>query len=93
MSKVSFKQFSSYVDLPEEATPEQLQEIFGMFKKPEEIEKLNKERLKLKMDQDKKKKELGKKKDEFWAQRARDMRQTDQAAASGTLSKLATNEE
>lgn len=72
MLKVSFKQFSTFVDLPEEASPEQIQEIFGLFKNNEKIDVLKKKRDELKAQQDSKKKELEKKKDEIWAaQRAK----------------------
>ncbi len=48
MSKLSFKTFAKFVDLEGEVSDEQINEIFGLFKNNSKVEKLRKEREKLK---------------------------------------------
>lgn len=67
MQHVSFKKFSAFVDLPEDATPEQLQEIFGIFPN---IEKLQAQKAKLKSAEFAKRKEIAQQKDKIRADRA-----------------------
>lgn len=57
MSNVSFKKFVSFVNLEGDVSDEQINEIFGLFKN-DKVEKLKKERERLKGMSDKKKAEL-----------------------------------
>lgn len=58
MSNVSFKKFVSFVNLEGDVSDEQINEIFGLFKNNDKVEKLKKERERLKGMSDKKKAEL-----------------------------------
>jgi hypothetical protein len=67
MKKVSFKKFLTFVDLAEDPSDEQIQEIFGFFQNNKKADELKKKRDALKAQQDAKRKEIQKKKDELWA--------------------------
>ena len=58
MSNVSFKKFVSFVNREGDVSDEQINEIFGLFKNNDKVEKLKKERERLKGMSDKKKAEL-----------------------------------
>jgi hypothetical protein len=74
MQKVSFKKFSTFVDLPEDPTADQLQEIFGIFGgNKEKVDKLQAQRAKLKAAELAKRKEIAKQKDKIWADKAAEL--------------------
>jgi hypothetical protein len=60
MSKVSFKKFVEFVESDDEFTDEQINEIFGLFRNNTKLDKLKKEREKLKGMSAQKKAELDK---------------------------------
>jgi hypothetical protein len=73
--KVSFKQFSKFVDLPqEEVSDEQLTEIFGLFQNNKKVDDLKAKRTGLKQAEIDKRKQIDKKKDELFAKRAAELR-------------------
>jgi hypothetical protein len=72
--KVSFKQFSSFVDLPGEVSEEQLTEIFGIFTNNKKADELQAQRAKLKADEFNKRKAIAAKKTEIWQKRAAELK-------------------
>jgi hypothetical protein len=58
MSKVSFKKFNEFVETGDELSDEQINEIFGLFRNNAKLDKLKKERERLKGMSSEKKKEL-----------------------------------
>lgn len=69
MSQISFKNFSTFVDLNEEPSPEQLQELFGLFRNNEKLNAIKKKKEELKAAEEKKKKEISQAKDAAFAKR------------------------
>ena len=58
MSKITFSQFSKFIDSDEDFSDEQINEMFGLFRNNAKLEKLKKERERLKGLSAEKKKEL-----------------------------------
>lgn len=86
MSKVSFKKFVEFVESDDEFTDEQINEIFGLFRNNTKLDKLKKEREKLKGMSAQKKAELDKALQDFKDGKRKDGKPTtDTAIDDATL--------
>jgi hypothetical protein len=74
---LSFKQFNQLASLPEAATDDQINEIFGVFRNNERVEKLKAKQAELlakrKEKQDQLKKAMSDRKDDKWAAAKQDV--------------------
>jgi hypothetical protein len=74
---LSFKQFNQFASLPEAATDDQINEIFGVFRNNERVEKLKAKQAELlakrKEKQDQLKKAMSDRKDDKWAAAKQDV--------------------
>jgi hypothetical protein len=82
MSDLSFKKFVQFVELDGEPSDEQINEIFGLFRNNQKLDKLKKEREKLKGMSDAKKKALDQALADFASGKKKTQAQSDKGVVS-----------